>query len=56
MPILFLFIYVTYVLSSLGIGQGHWAQLTKKLASLSAILIVKNLASLTLIRYFAIFC
>jgi len=36
---------------------GHrWAQLTKKLASLSAIPIVKNLASLTLIRYFALIC
>jgi len=31
----------------------RWAQLTKKLASLSAILTVKNLASLTLIRYSA---
>jgi len=32
-----------------------WAQLTKKLASLTAIPIFKNLASLTLIRYFALF-
>jgi len=39
------------------VGDIHtWAQLTKKIASLSAIPIVKNLASLTLIRYFALFC
>jgi len=33
----------------------RWAQLTKMLTSLTAILIVKTLASLTLIRYFALF-
>jgi len=34
----------------------RWAQLTKKLPLLTAIPIVKTLASLTLIRYFALFC
>jgi len=37
------------------VKQHRWAQLTKKLASLTAILIVKNLALLTLIRYFVFF-
>jgi len=37
-------------------ARSHWwAQLTKKLAPLTAISIVKNLASLTLICYFALF-
>jgi len=33
----------------------RWAQLIKQLVSLTAILIVKTLASLTLIHYFALF-
>jgi len=46
---------VIYELVSSMNKSHRWAQLTKKLASLSVILIVKNLASLTLMRYFALF-
>jgi len=46
----------TLKLYSANINVMHrWAQLTKKLASLTAIPMVKTLASLTLIRYFTFF-